>query len=240
MTTNHPQPPASTPPTPPVPAPPSPPSSVLYTFALVALPLSLVGLALPPRRLDSRFALLGGVAAWSANRLAGDLTGASLLSRTGARVSSAAHAAGLDGEDLPSAAARETRDRLRAERAARVRGAQQSTAAGGGIGREQEGVEEEDISRRSTDRRSWWQRVWLGSERDEEKWLAQREKRENEALREGGEGVSGLIADYFRDAAREAGDMVRGGGDGKGKDQGEKTEQNKEGGEDGVDGGKKA
>ncbi|KAI1117294.1 hypothetical protein F5Y14DRAFT_439404 [Nemania sp. NC0429] len=197
---------------------------MIHTVALGVTPLALLALCLPPRRLDLRATLLGGVALWGTNQLAHDYSGKSFAQRFSARMAS------LTGTELPQKAV-ETQARLREEKERRValRALRDELAreGGGGI----EGLSDEEKKRklaelwrrrrreaeseseagerggagqgqgptvregRGTAERGVLEKIWMGdAEADWKEKLAQRER---EALREGGGGYWGLIMDQI-------------------------------------------
>ncbi|KAI1183475.1 hypothetical protein F5B17DRAFT_416049, partial [Nemania serpens] len=87
---------------------------LIHTIALGVTPLALLALCLPPRRLDLRATLLGGVAIWGTNQLAHDYSGKSFAERFSARMASFA------GEELPDKA-KATQSRLREEKELRMK-----------------------------------------------------------------------------------------------------------------------
>ncbi|KAI2621672.1 hypothetical protein GGR54DRAFT_639005 [Hypoxylon sp. NC1633] len=178
----------------------------IHNVALGVTPIALIAMFLPPRRLDVRAVLLGGVALWGTNQLVYDYSGTSTAQRIGRRMSS------LAGTELPDAA-KETQARLRAERA-RIRLQQQQQQqqqqprnAGGEAGlpeAQRKMVEEQRRSRggggegaegdKEKDR-SLLEWVWMGDSSDD--WKEKRDRREKEALSEGGGGYWGLITDQL-------------------------------------------
>ncbi|KAI1466327.1 uncharacterized protein F4812DRAFT_433718 [Daldinia caldariorum] len=183
------QPPQPTASAPPQPQPQSPPGAnpFVHNVALGVTPIALLALFLPPRRLDLRAAILGGVALWGTNQLVADYSGTSSMQRMARRIGS------LSGAELPEKA-KETQARLRAERARRA--AATAAAAQEGLLMEDQrrrrmAEEEEERNRRKE--RGLLEKVWMGD--SDEDWKAKRDQREKEALSEGGGGYWGLIVD---------------------------------------------
>ncbi|CAJ2508180.1 Uu.00g093660.m01.CDS01 [Anthostomella pinea] len=123
----QPQPPSSQTPSPT--QPPLAPNAnpYIHNIALAITPLSLLALFLPPRKLDVRAVVLGGVTLWGTNQLVYDYSGRSSMQRFGHRV------AQMGGTELPEGA-KVTQMRLRQERE-RMRAAGVGTGVGGsGVG----------------------------------------------------------------------------------------------------------
>ncbi|KAK6951860.1 hypothetical protein Daesc_006385 [Daldinia eschscholtzii] len=184
---------ASSPSQPPPPQPAAPPqvpatNPFIHNVALGVTPIALLALFLPPRRLDMRSAILGGVALWGTNQLVADYSGTSSVQRMAQRVGS------LSGVELPEKA-KETQARIRAERARRAQQQQQQEEAklgmGVGIGEDQKKKMLEEHRRKKE--RGLLEKVWMGDSDDD--WKAKRDQREKEALSEGGGGYWGLIVD---------------------------------------------
>ncbi|KAI0408086.1 hypothetical protein F4802DRAFT_619286 [Xylaria palmicola] len=229
---------ASSPP-PPSAAPPTPGAAppldkydnqnpLVHTVALGVTPLALLALCLPPRRLNLRAAMLGGVALWGTNQLVHDYSGRSFGQRLSARM------AAISGTELPERA-RETRERIREARALRAlrddmvrSGAAPppaASASGGGL----EGwtdeqkralVEAYERQRREgrtvavegkAKERGVLEKIWMGNA--EPDWKEKRDQREKEALKEGGGGYWGLITDQIAEVwsggKKEEGDVAK-------------------------------
>ncbi|KAI1342124.1 hypothetical protein F5Y15DRAFT_332699 [Xylariaceae sp. FL0016] len=197
MTSTTPQPPPGAfpqqPQQPPQPAtiqPTRSPNPFLHNVALGVTPLALIGLFLPPRRLELRAFMLGGVVLWGTNQLASDYTGRSFAERTTGRMAS------LAGADLPSERAKEISARIRAEREARER-----RLLRGGTGEvamsetDRRFLADQEKRRRDAERKDMGtlERLWMGDA--DKDWKEKRDQREKEALQEGGVGYWGLIAD---------------------------------------------
>ncbi|KAH9995199.1 hypothetical protein F4779DRAFT_607696 [Xylariaceae sp. FL0662B] len=193
---NPPPPPTTTPPSsspsstsqpaqaaaPPPPATQAVRNPVLHTVALGVTPIALGALLLPPRKFDLRFVILGGVALWGGNRLASDYLGVSgWQQRLDARMKA------LTGTELPEKA-RETQLRLRAERAARLEDDRLRS-------RQQTNAEAEAGTEAEEGDRGILEKIWMGDQGDD--WKEKRERREKEALAEGGGGYWGLITDQI-------------------------------------------
>ncbi|KAI0537799.1 hypothetical protein GGR58DRAFT_327525 [Xylaria digitata] len=184
--------------------------AVVHTVALGVTPLALIALFLPPRRLDLRAAMLGGVALWGTNQLAHDYTGKSFAQRFSSRMAS------LTGTELPEKAKatqarireeKERRERLRALRDEMIRtGAapangeawsddqkrallaayeRQRREGGGGI----------EVPRKEEGEKGILEKIWMGNAAPD--WKEKRDQKEKEALQEGGGGYWGLITDQI-------------------------------------------
>ncbi|RYP66399.1 hypothetical protein DL771_007808 [Monosporascus sp. 5C6A] len=163
----------------------------IHNVALGVTPIALGALFLPPRKLDLRQVILGGVAVWGTNQLVHDYSGWSFAQRLGARMEQ------LSGTRLPEKAQR-TQALLRAEREKRRRLEQGGTAAEPGLSEADRALLEEQRERgRGRDRaeRSPLQALWMGDQDDD--WKEKRDRREKEALSEGGGGYWGLITDQI-------------------------------------------
>ncbi|KAI5865523.1 hypothetical protein GGS23DRAFT_431354 [Durotheca rogersii] len=205
-------------------------NAIVHNVALCVTPIALLALFLPPRRLDIRALILGGVAVWGTSRLVYDYSGNSSLQSLQRRLRS------LAGPDLPEKA-RQTQIRLRAERAERTR-LQQLQEAQADLPEEQRKMLEEQRQQRKQQQqgplagqdseerkgaeakgaakeRSLFQRIWMGNEGDD--WKEERARREREAFSEGGGGYWGLITDQIAEAWNESR-----------KKEGEKNDQNTE------------
>ncbi|KAI0881065.1 uncharacterized protein GGS22DRAFT_173257 [Annulohypoxylon maeteangense] len=156
----------------------------IHNIALGVTPIALFALFLPPRRMDLRFVILGGVTLWGTNQLVHDYTGTSTLHRFTQRI------AVLTGTEL-SEKAKETQMRLRLERAQRklreIREAE--------VPAEQRRLVEQQRQRKEEEERGLLKRVWMGDSPDD--WKEKRDRKEKEALREGGGGYWGLIVDQI-------------------------------------------
>ncbi|KAI1799375.1 hypothetical protein F4811DRAFT_108292 [Daldinia bambusicola] len=173
-----PPPPQSTPQAPaPAAAAVHPTNPFIHNVALGVTPIALFALFLPPRRLDMRAVILGGVALWGTNRLVADYSGTSSVQRLAHRIGS------LSGAELPEKA-KETQARLRAERARRA--ARENLLTEDRRGRTEKEKEKE---------RGLLEKVWMGDSDDD--WKEKRDRREKEALSEGGGGYWGLIVDQI-------------------------------------------
>ncbi|KAI1138772.1 hypothetical protein F5Y05DRAFT_350418 [Hypoxylon sp. FL0543] len=161
----------------------------IHNVALGVTPIALLALFLPPRRLDVRAVILGGVTLWGTNQLVYDYSGKSSVQRFNQRMQA------LAGTELPEKA-KETQARLRAEKAERARRLQEASAAG--LPEEQRRLVEEQRKKRAEghdeeEERGLLGKVWMGDSGDD--WKEKRNQREKEALREGGGGYWGLIVD---------------------------------------------
>lgn len=186
------------------------PNPFVHKVALVVTPVALIALFLPPRRFDARLAILGGVAVWGTNQLVLDYSGTSSLQRVGARVQ------GAFGSDLPDKA-KATQARLRAERE-RLR-----EAAAAGVPEDQRRLLEEQRRRQQMGgkregegEKGLLERVWMGD--SDPDWKEKRDRREKEALSEGGGGYWGLITDQIAEVWNGGKKKDDDGGEKQGKD----------------------
>ncbi|KAI1736236.1 hypothetical protein F4680DRAFT_452246 [Xylaria scruposa] len=186
---------------------------LVHTVALGVTPLALIALCLPPRRLDLRATMLGGVALWGTNQLAHDFSGKSFAQRFNSRMAS------LTGTELPEKA-RATQARLREEKERRekLRALREEMIKSGAVKATGEGLEgwSEDQKRALLEayerqRRDEQQghgvvpgkekekgvleKIWMGDAAPD--WKEKRDKKEKEALQEGGGGYLGLITDQI-------------------------------------------
>ncbi|KAI1811906.1 hypothetical protein GGS20DRAFT_560671 [Poronia punctata] len=183
---------------------------MIHKIALGVTPLALLGLCLPPRRLDLRAMLLGGVALWGTNQLTHDYTGRSFSQRFSAR------AAQLSGTELPEKA-KEIQIRLREdkERRARLQALRDEMVRTGALKIEvRDGVEIWTEEQKRTLREAYekerdrtagvdadgkdknvLEKIWMGDATPD--WKEKRAQREREALQDGGGGYWGLIADQI-------------------------------------------
>lgn len=150
----------------------------MHNAALGVTPLALGSLFLPPRRLDWRQLVLGGIAIWGINQLAHDYSGRSFGQRFNARMQA------LTGSELPEGAQR-TQELLRREREARAR-------KDGAVVQE----------KKKKDERGTLEALWMGDQGDD--WIEERRRREKEALRDGGSGYWGLISDQISEVWNSA------------------------------------
>ncbi|KAI1096676.1 hypothetical protein F5B19DRAFT_433997 [Rostrohypoxylon terebratum] len=185
------------PPPPPAAAapPPRPPvdeynntNPYIHKVALGVTPVAFLALFLPPRRLDLRFLILGGVTVWGTNQLVHDYTGTSTLARLGRRLANVA------GSELPERA-KETQLRIRLEKAERARKLALEARQDAGVPEERRRLAEELERKRLEEERGLLTRVWMGDSPDD--WKEKRDQREKEALSEGGGGYWGLIVDQI-------------------------------------------
>ncbi|KAI1262531.1 hypothetical protein F5Y18DRAFT_397501 [Xylariaceae sp. FL1019] len=224
----------TTPNPPPTPAPQSAPTApiqpptdqfnnanpLIHTIALIVTPLSLLGLFLPPRRLDLRAITLGGVTLWGTNQLTHDYSGKSFSTRFNTRMFSAF------GTELPEKAqATQLRLREQKEKRAELRFIQEELSRNGGsvdmlsdaqkIALRNAWAEKQRVDKRES--RGVLERVWQGDA--DEDWREQRDRREAEALREGGGGYLGLITEQISEVFSGKKDKK----DGERKDGGESS-----------------
>lgn len=177
---------------------------LVHTVALGVTPLALLALCLPPRRLDLRATMLGGVALWGTNQLAHDYSGKSFAQRFSSRMAT------LSGTELPEKA-RETQARLREEkerrerlRALRDQMVKSGAAPAGGLERwsgEQKRALLEAYEREQREggqeqgEKGILEKIWMGDAKPD--WKETRGRKEKEALKEGGGGYWGLITDQI-------------------------------------------
>ncbi|KAJ5121533.1 uncharacterized protein N7515_009494 [Penicillium bovifimosum] len=181
-----------------------------YTF-LIGAPILL---ALPPRKLDPLSVLVICSFGFSANHLATEHTGKSLIDRLDARISRVQNVF----SDLPSERAQEIQERLRAARDAQLAQAQQEqlqariAALEGKLeGGKEDGslsAEIEKLKARQMQEKGVVQRVWMGGE--SEGWKERRLREERKALSEG-KGYGDLIQEHIWDV------WTWGGKEGKGE-----------------------
>lgn len=155
-----------------------------HWIALGVTPIALLAIALPPRRLDMRFGILGGVALWGTNQLVYDYSGTSTFGRIFRSVGDFS-----PGSALPEKA-RETQARLRAERA-RI----SLRESAGTEQKKKEAEAEAEAEEKKKRERGILEKVWMGD--SGEKWKEERDRREKAALSEGGGGYWGLIVDQI-------------------------------------------
>ncbi|KAI8961554.1 hypothetical protein F5Y11DRAFT_223679 [Daldinia sp. FL1419] len=203
------QPQSAAPPQPPPSSPAAPPTNpFVHNVALGVTPVALIALFLPPRRLDLRAAILGGVAIWGTNQLVADYSGTSTLRRATQRLGA------MSGAELPEKA-KETQARIRAERARRA--AQAQAQAQDGLTEDQRTLLEEHRRKAGQGEggkeKGLLEKVWMGDSGED--WKAKRDQREKEALSEGGGGYWSLIVDQVSEVWNQ----------GK-KDGGEKDKEN--------------
>ncbi|KAI0490809.1 hypothetical protein F4859DRAFT_24152 [Xylaria cf. heliscus] len=184
---------------------------LIHTVALGVTPLAILALFLPPRRLDLRAMLLGGVAIWGTNQLAHDFTGKSFAERFNSRMIS------ISGTELPEKA-KVTQARLREERERRekLRALREEMIRSGAVKASGEGLEgwtedqkralleayerqrREELQGHGADggkEKGVLEKIWMGNATPD--WKEKRDKREKEALQEGGGGYLGLITDQI-------------------------------------------
>ncbi|KAI0381867.1 hypothetical protein F5Y04DRAFT_61352 [Hypomontagnella monticulosa] len=159
----------------------TPTNPFIHNVALGVTPIALFALFLPPRRLDMRAVILGGVTLWGTNQLVHDYSGTSSVQRFQQRLSR------MSPDYLPEKA-RETQARIRAERARRAQ--MQIPGQGEGLSEEQRRMLEKEKGDKGI-----LEKVWMGD--SEADWKEKRDRREKEALSEGGGGYWGLIVDQI-------------------------------------------
>ncbi|KAI1354974.1 hypothetical protein F5Y01DRAFT_221577 [Xylaria sp. FL0043] len=182
---------------------------LIHTVALGVTPLALLALCLPPRRLDLRATMLGGVALWGTNQLAHDYSGKSFTQRFSSRMAS------LSGDELSEKAKetqarlredkerRERRDKLRVLRDEMIRSGAAPAAAESWTKEQKRALLEAYERQRGEGEaqegpggvKGILQRIWMGDAAPD--WKEEREKREKEALQEGGGGYLGLITEQI-------------------------------------------
>ncbi|KAF2970020.1 hypothetical protein GQX73_g3533 [Xylaria multiplex] len=183
---------------------------VTHTVALGVTPLALIALFLPPRRLDLRAAMLGGVAIWGTNQLAEDYTGRSFAQRFSSRMAS------LTGTELPEKAkATQVRIREEKERRKRLRDLRDEMIRTGAAPANGEAWSEDqkralltaydrqhreggggiEVPRKELGEKGILEKIWMGNAAPD--WKEKRDQKEKEALQEGGGGYWGLIMDQI-------------------------------------------
>ncbi|KAI8633057.1 hypothetical protein F5Y19DRAFT_286721 [Xylariaceae sp. FL1651] len=182
---------------------------VVHAVALGVTPLALLALCLPPRRVDLRAAMLGGVALWGTNQLTHDFSGRSFAQRFSGRM------AALSGTELPAQAkVAQARIREEKERRARLRASlqEQEQKDGGSWTDERKRVfleayerqknsqsEDQDGSKakegEEKKKKGVLEKIWMGDADPD--WKEKRDQKEKEALQEGGGGYWGLITDQI-------------------------------------------
>ncbi|KAI1180871.1 hypothetical protein F4777DRAFT_573525 [Nemania sp. FL0916] len=228
--------PSSSSPAPP-PPPPPPPSTVtvapdkynnknpiIHNVALGVTPVALCAMFLPPRRLDLRVVVLGGVALWGTNQLVRDYTGWSVPERLSSRLSRfmsrelPERAQVVQARIREEKAARERqrllaamRDDLRREKAAAAAAAPPNTNTTitaawteadekrlREVFRERYEQEQAEKQGPSIGDAGAMKRIWMGDAPPD--WKEKRLEKEREALSEGGIGYSGLIMEHLSEA----------------------------------------
>ncbi|KAI1255989.1 hypothetical protein MGN70_002149 [Eutypa lata] len=181
-----------------------------HNVALGITPIAMFALFLPPRRLDMRQILLGGVAVWGTNQLVYDYSGRSFAQRFNSRMAS------MVGTELPEKAQRtqlllrQERERRRqqqrdAEQLERLRQEAQALGLPAGDAELRGVLKERERERgqkgegegqgQGKKERGALEAIWMGDQDDD--WKEKRDRREKEALSEGGGGYWGLIADQL-------------------------------------------
>ncbi|KAK5631194.1 hypothetical protein RRF57_006909 [Xylaria bambusicola] len=197
----------------------------VHNVALGVTPLALLGLCLPPRRLDVRAVILGGVAIWGTNQLVHDYSGKSFAQRFSSRV------ALLSGTELPEKAkATQARLREEKERSQRLRVLRDEMIKSGDApaaldtwtdthkrallaAYERERRGEKNTARKEKEGdKGILEKIWMGDAPPD--WKEVRDRREKEALQEGGGGYLGLITDQIAEVWR-----------GKKKDEGDDSKE---------------
>ncbi|KAI3323203.1 hypothetical protein HD806DRAFT_104389 [Xylariaceae sp. AK1471] len=191
---------------------------IVHTVALGVTPLALIALCLPPRRLDLRATMLGGVALWGTNQLTHDYSGKSFAQRFSSRM------ALLSGSELPEKA-KATQTRLREEKERRaklrtlqedmirsdaVRGVKADGSLEGWTDEQKKALLEAYERQRREERedgkgamkgqreeggKGVLEKIWMGDAAPD--WKEKREQKEKEALQEGGGGYWGLIMEQI-------------------------------------------
>lgn len=163
-----------------------------YT-AITFLIASPVLIALPPRKLDHLTVLLASAFCISANHIARERTGRSIVDRLESRLTTKPAIL----RELPSERAQEIQARLRAAREKQMR--------------EAAGEELEKLRAREAQEKGIAQRAWMGGE--SEGWMERRLKEEQKAIEEG-KGYGDLIMDHIWDVwnwGRKRGEEKAGG-----------------------------
>ncbi|KAI0525318.1 hypothetical protein F5B22DRAFT_333543 [Xylaria bambusicola] len=185
----------------------------VHNVALGVTPLALLALCLPPRRLDLRATMLGGVAIWGTNQLVHDYSGKSFAQRFSSRM------AALSGTELPEKAkATQARLREEKERSQKLRVLRDEMIKSGVApaaletwtdahkralleAYERERREERNpVGREKEGDKGILEKIWMGDAPPD--WKEARDRREQEALQEGGGGYLGLITDQIAEVWR--------------------------------------
>lgn len=178
---------------------------LLHNVALGVAPIAIGAMFLPPRRLDFRMLVLGGSALWGMNQLSYDWRGQSLAQKYGfTRVEAssdpeirkqqqreadeATNKLKYGGmSDMPTERSAMMQRRIREEKARRVEFAGLSEA---------ERVERiKELQRKERERRGALESIWMGDA--DADWKAERDRKEKEALQDGGVGYWGLITEQL-------------------------------------------
>ncbi|KAK7953376.1 hypothetical protein PG996_014267 [Apiospora saccharicola] len=186
--------------TPPQPAQSQYKDPLLHNVALGMTPIAVGAMFLPPRRLDFRMLVLGGSALWGMNQLSYDYRGQSLAQKYGftrveassdpvvraqqqREANEAANKLKYGGmSDMPTERSAMMQRRIREEKARRLELAGLSEA--------------ERVERlQELQRRGALESIWMGDA--DEDWKAERDRKEKEALQDGGVGYWGLITEQL-------------------------------------------
>ncbi|KAI5924364.1 hypothetical protein F4810DRAFT_140009 [Camillea tinctor] len=179
----------------------------LHAVAIGGTPLALIALFLPPRRLDLRAGILGGFAVWGTNQLAYEYSGRSFAQRFGGRMEALAGTGELsERAKMAQRRIREEKRRREVEEGKQGEGEGVEEVKGDGDG---DGVKKDK-------ERGLVKRIWMGDQPDD--WRERRDRREKEALSEGGDGYWGLITEQVMEVFTKGGK----GGEKEKKDDGEK------------------
>ncbi|KAK8058745.1 hypothetical protein PG994_009193 [Apiospora phragmitis] len=161
---------------------------LLHNIALGITPIAFGAIFLPPRRLDFRMLVLGGTALGGMNQLAYDWRGQSLLQKYGfTRPEASSDPAERRRQEeearnqltygalheMPTERSALVQKRIREERARRL----------------------QEMQRKEKERRGALESIWMGDE--DADWREKRDRKEKEALQEGGVGYWGLITEQL-------------------------------------------
>ncbi|KAK7935186.1 hypothetical protein PG985_000681 [Apiospora marii] len=180
---------------------------LLHNVALGVAPIAIGAMFLPPRRLDFRMLVLGGSALWGMNQLSYDYRGQSLAQKYGfTRVEAssdpavraqqqreadeAANKLKYGGmSDMPTERSAMMQRRIREEKARRLELA--------GLSEEERVERMKELQRKERERRGALESIWMGDA--DADWKAERDRKEKEALQDGGVGYWGLITEQLNE-----------------------------------------
>ncbi|KAH9901960.1 hypothetical protein F4778DRAFT_134027 [Xylariomycetidae sp. FL2044] len=174
---------------------------LMHNVALGVTPVAALAMFLPPRKLDYRLLVLGGVTIWGTNQLVYDYTSRSSAQRLVSRFRY------LSGAELPEKA-KVTQARLREEKELRRR-RQQLAVLEAEASTDDDRRKIEELRRRhqqgdggedeeDSEQRGVLEKVWMGNAKSN--WRKERDAKEKEALQEGGMGYWGLITEHISEA----------------------------------------
>ncbi|KAK8101253.1 hypothetical protein PG999_011627 [Apiospora kogelbergensis] len=169
----------------------------IHNVALGATPIAVFGLLLPPRRLNFQMVLLGGVALWGMNQLQYDYRGQSIAQKYGLTRPDPSGVETLREQEqklkfgvlteMPTERSAMIQKRIREEKARRIELA--------GLSDTERAERLEQMRQKEKERRGALESIWMGDA--DADWREKREKKEKEALQEGGVGYWGLITEQL-------------------------------------------